>query len=97
MSDEEQPEGRWIDPSNLPGCQRYYIGVVAVMQAPDDPEHTLTVALTHQDLTTIIFANHLAWMMFPELTGPVQSLNVKLAELSDYQGFLPTPPSAEEE
>jgi hypothetical protein len=67
----------------------YDIGIHAVITGDNDPEHTMTTALTERDLAVITFGSVLLNRLFPECGGAANALNQKLMQVSAGQGFLP--------
>jgi hypothetical protein len=68
---------------------RYYMAVIAALTSSDDPENTLTVALTHKDLCLIVLGLITGCQLFPETGQDGALLLEKIEELIDAQGFLP--------
>jgi hypothetical protein len=77
------------DVSRIPGIHRYMLGIQSIIEADNDPENTLQVALTQAELACCVFCTMLGATMFPELAIRIEALTTKLAELSDAQQFLP--------
>lgn len=84
-----------LDPGELgkiPPHERYVIGVYSVINAEDNPEKTMQLAVTEKDLALIAFSSMVTGMMFPEVGRHVSKMSLKLMEVSDAQDFLPWEP-----
>lgn len=57
----------------------------ATHTSTDDPEDTMTVALTQAELAAICLGTHLTMFSFPCLEGPLDRLTAKLIELIEAQ------------
>lgn len=95
MSGEWPPPG-WLDLDDAPGWQRHQIGVISVLHSRNDPDDTLTVALTHSELALVVFGAMMIHDLFPECRGHTASTLRKLGELSGAQKFLPDDPEGDE-
>ena len=81
-----------LDPGSIarmPFWQRYYVGVASVMQADDNPDTTMQVAMTEKDLALSSFGIMMVGVLFPECGKACRELGRKLVELSKAQEFLP--------
>lgn len=74
----------------VPGGYLYPYAIVTIQQAPNDPENTLQVALTLQQLAVLGLSLSLATRLFPEIRSNINELSRKLSELSEAQEFLPS-------
>jgi hypothetical protein len=66
----------------------YKLGLEAVKRAPDDPEHTLLVALTVKEYAAVTFGMFLLNERFPKLAFVVHDCLEKFEELAEAQEFL---------
>lgn len=71
------------------GLENYQLAIEAIRLAPSDPEDTLMVQFTKQDLCVFLFGSMLINSLFPEMVFEVDDLWSKVDELSDAQSFLP--------
>jgi len=56
-----------------------------VHSATDDPEDTVTIALTQAELTSVCLGGHLVLALFPCLTPVIDRLTIKVIELIEAQ------------
>lgn len=88
MTDERwDPEGVQ---EGLNSLEKMALGYIASRNEPDDPDDTMQLAVTKQELALIVFGGYLTLRLFPDLGGKLMRLNKRLMELSVAQEFLPT-------
>lgn len=78
-----------IGPHTAPGLHSMTTGVLSALLSTHDPENTLQVALTNRDLGLIAFGITLCSLLFPEMRPALRDLHIRLAELAEFQQFLP--------
>jgi hypothetical protein len=71
-----------------PSPDAYKLGLEAIRRTPDNPEHTMMVALTMKEYATVAFGTLLMNEHFPELAFIVHDFLEKLEELAEAQEFL---------
>lgn len=69
------------------GIEWLSMSVASVLYTEQDPEITLTVALTLRELNTLVLALYFPGRLFPELSDDVAGLIRKLQELGAAQEF----------
>lgn len=93
----EPTEDEWEYLKGLPGIVRINLGYAAVTEQPDDPDQTMTLALTHRETAVLVFGAILVHAMFHELGGVVFRFLSKVEEVSEAQNFLAVPDEGEDE
>jgi hypothetical protein len=87
MSDNRwDPEGTQ---EGLNSLEKLALGYIASRNEADDPEDTMQLALTKQEVALVVFGGFLVNRLFPDLGGKCMLLNQKMMELSVAQDFLP--------
>lgn len=70
-----------------PYFERYRIAVGAIAMAPSNPEDTMLVALTHEELAVYVLGAILVRRLFPEVEGAGHRAIEKLYEINEATQF----------
>lgn len=89
--DPSEGSNEWVALNGLPGMKRLQVAYISVIDAEDNPENTMQLALTARELSTILMGNMLISTLFGELGNVTGRLNLKLFELSKAQDFTSPP------
>jgi hypothetical protein len=72
---------------NAPSAIQYVLAEQAVREASTDQEHSLTLALTDQNVALICFALVVLQRFVPETEPFADDLSTKLSEVGIFQGY----------
>lgn len=72
-----------------PGLTVMKLGVGSVTKAQDDPENSMTLALTQRECAIVSFGNMLICYLFPELIDYCNQFANKMLEVGVAQDYLP--------